>query len=125
MHQKYRAVVELGQQILGAATERSDPTSLQACSEARREREAQTASTELEPFDGRSFERRLKPAPDRLHFGKLGHRSKIPRRRNVARVRCTALCAYAWAACADGRRSSTECRGGGVKQDRYLPTQEY
>jgi hypothetical protein len=38
-----------------------------------RERDAQIAPTKLEPLDRRPFERRLKPAPDRLHFGKLGH----------------------------------------------------
>ncbi len=85
MHQKHRTVVELGQQIFGAAAERRDPMALHACSEAPREREAQAAPTKLDPFDRRPFEHRLKPAPDRLHFGKLGHRSETLR---VACVAC-------------------------------------
>src|SRR5574338_309866 len=79
MHQEYRAVVELGQQIFGAAAEGRDPMALQTRSEARREREPQVAPTKLDPFDHRPLERRQKPAPDRLHFGKLGHLSRIRR----------------------------------------------
>jgi hypothetical protein len=48
----------------------------QARCEVPREREAQIVPAKFEPFDRRPFERRLKPAPDRLDFGKLGHRSK-------------------------------------------------
>ncbi len=75
MHQKHGGVVELREEILGAAAERCDLMPLQPRDEALWQGKAQVRPPLLDARDRRTLENRRQTAPDRLHFRKLGHRS--------------------------------------------------
>jgi hypothetical protein len=71
--EEHGAVVEPPQEVLPAACEAEDPTSLQAGREIARDAAAQAALTEEHTHDATAGERARQRPDDGLYLGKLRH----------------------------------------------------
>ena len=69
------AAVQGDEQIFGAARQAFDPLTRKPLAETRRERKADVAAPDLNPFNPRADHRRREPPPDRLDLRQFRHKS--------------------------------------------------